>query len=142
MNALQIDLVQGTFSRALRIGPHLAATFYNELFAIDPSLRRLFNGDMIAQNQKLLDALSYVVEGLRDFSGILPAVQALAVRHLEYGVEARHYATVGTALLRTLRHELGAEFTSEARAAWAAAYKLLSDAMIVAAYGNDQRLAL
>jgi hemoglobin-like flavoprotein len=44
-------------------------------------------------------------------------------------VEAHHYGLVGTALLRTLRHELGSEFTNETRAAWVAAYAFLADEM-------------
>jgi nitric oxide dioxygenase len=77
-----------------------------------------------------------VVDGLANTSTLLPAVQALAINHLNYGVEARHYALVGTALMRTLRHELGADFTLEAREAWSAAFQLLSQAMCEAAYGE------
>jgi hemoglobin-like flavoprotein len=57
-------------------------------------------------------------------------------------VEARHYAQVGTALMRTLKHELGAEFTPEARAAWNAAYMLLAETMIEAAYAPRHSRAL
>lgn len=134
MDQQQIDLVQRSFARASRIGPHVAATFYAELFAIEPALRSLFKGDMIAQGRKLIDMLDYVVTGLGDPEAILPAVRDLAVRHVAYGVEARHYGVVGTAIMRTLRHELGAEFTAETRAAWTAAYQLISDVMREAAY--------
>jgi hemoglobin-like flavoprotein len=58
----------------------------------------------------------------------------LAIRHVAYGVEERHYTLVGTALLRTLQHELGRDFTPEARAAWLAAYGALSNVMREAAY--------
>jgi hemoglobin-like flavoprotein len=135
MDQRQIMLVQQSFARAARIGPHVAATFYGELFAIDPSLRALFKTDMIAQGRKLMEMLAYVVDGLNDAEAMLPQVRELAVRHVAYGVEPHHYATVGTALLRTLRHELGADFTAETRAAWTAAYQLLSDVMREAAYG-------
>lgn len=135
MDQRQIQLVQSSFARAARIGPHVAATFYGELFAIDPSLRTLFKTDMIVQGRKLMEMLNYVVTGLGDADAMLPQVRELALRHVAYGVEAHHYAMAGTALLRTLRHELGSEFTMEARAAWAAAYQLISDAMREAAYG-------
>lgn len=138
----QITLVQQTFERAARMGPHVAQTFYSELFAIDPSLRAMFKRDMIAQGQKLMSTLKLVVESLNAPEHILPAAQHLAVKHLDYGVEARHYTMVGTALTRTLRHELGADFTPEARAAWAAAYQWLADAMRNAAYGADTSIAV
>ena len=63
MDQRQIELVQRSFARASRIGPHVAATFYSELFAIDPSLRALFKTDMIVQGQKLMNMLDQVVTG-------------------------------------------------------------------------------
>lgn len=135
MDRAQIKLVQQCFARASRLGPHVAATFYAELFAIDPSLKALFKGDIIAQGRKIMDMLAQLVDGLSEPETIAPIVRELALRHVAYGVEARHYPIVGTALLRTLRHELGADFTPEARAAWSAVYDRLSAAMCEAAYG-------
>ena len=134
MNERHIQLVQQSFARASRVGPHVAATFYAELMTIDPSVRVLFKGDMIAQGEKLMKMLHTIVDGLRSPESILPAACNLAVKHLDYGVEARHYALVGTALIRTLKHELGVDFTQETREAWTAAYQFLADAMIAAAY--------
>jgi nitric oxide dioxygenase len=134
MNERHVQLVQQSFARASRIGPHVAATFYAELLTIDPSVRSMFKGDMIVQGEKLMNMLNTVVDALRAPETILPAARALAVKHLDYGVEARHYALVGTALIRTLKHELGADFTQEAREAWVAAYQFLADTMIEAAY--------
>ena len=131
MERRQVQLVQQSFARAAKISPHA------ELFAIEPSLRALLKGDMIAQGRKLMDMLEQLVAGLDDPEAILPEAQALALRHVAYGVEAHHYAQVGAALMRTLRHELGADFTPETRTAWSAAYKLLADAMCEAAYGKD-----
>lgn len=135
MDERQIALVQQSYAQAVRIGPHVAATFYAELFAIDPSLRAMFPRDMIVQGQKLMTMLAQLVEGLSDAEAIKPALQELAVRHVGYGVRPKHYATMGTALLRTLRHELGASFTTEVQVAWVDAYQLLSARMIDAAEG-------
>lgn len=134
MNQAQIELVQRSFEHASRIAPHLASTFYAELFAIEPVLKALFKGDMIVQGQKLMAMLSQVVNHLSEPDAFLPAIRELAVRHLSYGVESHHYAMVGTALMRTLQHELGREFTQEARAAWNAAYRHLASVMREAAY--------
>lgn len=136
MNQAQIELVQRTFAQAARIAPHLASTFYAELFAIEPSLRKMFKGDMIVQGQKLMTMLGQIVDHLAEPDTLLPTVRELALRHVAYGVEAHHYAMVGTALLRTLQHELGRDFTPEARAAWGAAYRYLAGAMREAAYGS------
>lgn len=136
MDERYIGLVKQSFARAERFAPHLAATFYAELFALDPSLRGLFKNDMIAQGQKLMTMLRQVIANLNQPDTILPMLRDLAMRHVEYGVESRHYALVGTALLRALRHELGADFTADTRAAWAAAYHMMADAMREAAYGQ------
>lgn len=140
MTPSQVELVQTSFARASKIGPHVAATFYAELFAIDPTLRKLFKSDVIVQGQKLMTMLTQIVDGLSTPETMLPVARDLAVRHVAYGVESHHYATVRTALLRTLRHELGAEFTSETRVAWIAAYEVLSDVMREAAYGRSAEL--
>ncbi|MEZ5970661.1 MAG: globin domain-containing protein [Hyphomonadaceae bacterium] len=134
MEQHQVDLVQRSFARAAKVAPHVAATFYRELFALDPSLRAIFKGDMLAQGEKLMTMLAQIVDGLHEPDTFLLAVRELAVRHVSYGVEAHHYDLVGVALLRTLRHELGAEFTSETRAAWVEAYNVLASVMCEAAY--------
>lgn len=136
MNQAQVALVQQGFDRAARLGAHVAATFYAELFAIDPTLKTLFKGDMIVQSEKLMQTLRALVAGLASPEAILPLIRRLAVKHLDYGVKAQDYATVGTALMRTLRHELASEFTPEAREAWTAAYQFLADTMIAAAYAE------
>jgi hemoglobin-like flavoprotein len=136
MDERHIQLVQQSFARAERFAPHLAATFYAELFALEPSLRAMFKNDMIAQGQKLMTMLRQVIANLDQPETILPTLRELAVRHVEYGVENRHYALVGAALLRALRHELGVDFTADTRAAWAAAYQMMVAAMREAAYGQ------
>ncbi len=137
MDRQQIELVQQSFARAARLGPHVAATFYSELFAIEPALRPLFKGDMVVQGEKLMTMLGHIVSGL-ETPETLAAARDLAVRHVDYGVEPHHYVMVGTALMRTLRHELGAHLTPETRAAWAAAYQMVSDVMREAAYGSPR----
>ena len=71
----QIDLVQRSFARAAKVAPHVAATFYSELFAIEPSLRALFKGDMVVQGEKLMNMLAQVVDNLHQPETILPAVR-------------------------------------------------------------------
>ena len=54
----------------------------------------------------------------------------LGRRHASYGVEPRHFVTVEDALLFALEHALIDVFTAEVKAAWQAAYALLSSAML------------
>lgn len=135
MDQRQIALVQQTFEKAAGLGEKVAEIFYDELFAIDPSLRAMFKGDLREQGRKLLTTLAFVVRGLHTPDKIVPAAQKLAVKHLDYGVTARHYTLVGNALLRTLKKGLGDDFTPDVRDAWVAAYQVLADVMREAAYG-------
>jgi hemoglobin-like flavoprotein len=140
VNRREIKIVQETFGKAATLGEKVPEIFYQELFAIDPTLRKMFRGDMKSQGKKLLTALMMVVNNLEHTDVIVPAAEKLAVKHLDYGVTERHYTFVGNALLRTLKKGLGDDFTPEVRNAWISAYQLLADVMRAAAYPK-QRLA-
>jgi len=134
MSPDQVRLVQDSFAQVAPIAAKAADLFYGRLFETAPETKPLFAGaDMGAQGTKLMAAIAFVVSNLSAPEAILPNVQALARRHVGYGVQAAHYASVGAALLWTLEQGLGPAFTPEVRDAWAAAYALLSGVMIEAA---------
>ena len=129
MNSQQIETVQRTFALAAPMADEIAERFYQRLFVLDPSLRRLFHGDMQQQGGKLMTVLAFAVTGLSKPETILEPVRRLGERHVHYGVQASHYATVGEALLWTLGQVFGPAFTPEVENAWAAAYGLLAGVM-------------
>lgn len=138
MQSGQVKLVQESFEVAAGLGEQVAEIFYEELFAADPSLRPMFKGDLREQRKKLLAALALVVRSLHAPEKIMDAVQALAIKHVEYGVKPEHYTLVGYALLRTLKRGLGDGFTPELCDAWVSAYGTLAHVMKTAAYGTDR----
>lgn len=129
MTPKQIALVQASWKRLQPVAPQAAELFYTRLFTLDPSLRRLFRGDMDAQGRKLMAMIGVAVGSLERLDSIIPGLQLLGRRHAGYGVQERHYETVGEALLWTLDQGLGEAFTAEVREAWATAYGLLAGAM-------------
>lgn len=133
MSPQQITLVQQSFTQVVPIAETAAALFYERLFALDPSVKALFKGDMKQQGRMLMQAIGLAVKGLQQPESILPTIQALGKRHKHYGVQTEHYATVGAALLWTLEQGLGEAFTPEVKDAWTAAYMLLASAMQEAA---------
>jgi len=133
MQSQQVKLVQTSFDKVLPIADVAADIFYSRLFELDPSLRRLFSGDMKLQGKKLMDSLRMVVGNLDKLDRVIPGVRALGERHVAYGVEEHHYDTVGEALLWTLERGLGDAFTDDVRDAWATAYTLLAMTMKSAA---------
>jgi hemoglobin-like flavoprotein len=140
MTPQQITLVQATFADVKPIATTAAELFYNRLFTLDPSLRPLFKGDMGQQGQMLMSMIGAAVSGLKDLERLAPVVRQLGARHVRYGVQAQHYATVGSALLWTLDQGLGEKFTPAVREAWTQAYTLLSDVMLLGAMEEEAAL--
>jgi len=128
----QIALVRESFAKVVPIREQAAGLFYDRLFAIDPSTRPLFRGDMKSQGAKLMAAIGAVVKSLDRIETMLDDLRALARSHNRYGVREEHYASVGAALLWTLEQGVGLDFTPDVREAWATAYGLLSSAIIAA----------
>ncbi|WP_020649738.1 globin family protein [Solimonas variicoloris] len=129
MTPTQITLVQTSWAQVVPIRTQAAALFYGRLFQLDPSLRALFRAPIAEQGERLMNMIDIAVRGLGRLDSLLPAVQALGARHLDYGVQTAHYDTVGEALLWTLEQGLGPAFDADTRAAWTAVYGALAAAM-------------
>lgn len=125
----QVILVKESWSKVVPIADQAAGLFYGKLFELDPSLKPMFKGDMKEQGEKLMKMITVAVEGLDKLDEIVPAVQELGVKHLEYGVKNSQYDTVGAALLWTLGQGLGESFTPEVKYAWTDVYGLLASTM-------------
>ncbi len=133
MTPRQITLVQESWKKVKPIAPQAAEIFYNTLFELDPSLKPMFKNNMTDQGNKLMTMLDAAVKLLNEPDKLIPAVQKLGVRHVDYQVKESHYATVGEALIKTLETGLADEFTASLKKAWIAVYKTLSTTMIEAA---------
>lgn len=130
MQTIDIALVQRTWEQVVPIADTAAQLFYDRLFELDPSLRAMFaHSDMTEQRKKLMQMITVAVRGLGRLDELLPAVQALGRRHVNYGVTDAHYGTVGAALLWTLERGLGDGYTAEVHTAWAATYDTLATVM-------------
>lgn len=135
MNEHEIALIKGSWAKVVPIREQAAELFYGKLFELDPSVKPLFKGDMKEQGRKLMMLLHTVVTSLEKLDTLVPAVQDLGKKHIQYQVKAEHYDTVGAALLWTLGAGLGDAFTDEVKAAWTKAYVTLATVMKQAAYG-------
>ena len=129
MTPHQIQLVQTSWEKCVPIADQAAALFYGKLFELDPAVKPLFTSDIKEQGKKLITIITVAVRGLRDLEKLVPAVRDLGKRHIAYGVQNQHYATVGSALLWTLGQVLGEEFTPEVKEAWATVYGVLAATM-------------
>jgi hemoglobin-like flavoprotein len=124
------ELLKTTWAKVIPISDIAAGLFYERLFTLDPSLQRLFkNADMKEQRRKLVQALSAVINSVDDLPSLIPTLEILGRNHIRYGVEDRHYETVGAALLWTLEQGLKEAWTPAAKSAWVVAYSTVSGVM-------------
>lgn len=137
MTPAQTELVKATWHQVLPIRAAAADLFYGRLFELAPDTRPLFKRDIHAQGAMLMSTLDTVVRSLHDLGAVLRVAQQLARRHVGYGVQPRHYDSVGMALIWTLEQGLGTALTPTAREAWLLAYTILAEAMKSAAYPAD-----
>ncbi len=133
-----IELVQSSFNKVAPIAETAAEIFYNRLFELDPELKKIFPSDnkeaMKGQGNKLMTMLGSAVAGLNHLEKLVPILENLGKRHVEYKVKPSHYDTVGTALLDTLDIGLKDEFTPEVKQAWTEVYITMATVMKKAAY--------
>lgn len=141
MTPVQIGHVRRSFALVEPIAPQAAALFYDNLFTADPKLRQLFQGNMAQQGTRLMTMIGAAVDLLEEPDTLVPVLRKLGARHVNYGVQDQHYATVGAALLKTLKQGLGNAYTDEVHAAWVALYHVVSATMMDAARGAAVRAA-
>jgi len=125
----QIQLLRESFALLEPKASAAGLTFYRNLFALDPSLRAMFQTSIELQSRKLMEALGYTIATLENPAVLAPLLEAMGRRHVSYGTREEHYDTVVTALLQTLEESLGVAFTPEVRAAWAEALTFVADTM-------------
>src|SRR4051812_34604713 len=99
MTPHQIVIVQDSFKKVIPIAAIAADLFYERLFTIAPDTRPLFPADLREQKKKLITMLATTVANLHKIEQMLPIIQDLGRRHVNYCVTAVHYELVGKALL-------------------------------------------
>lgn len=104
--------------------------FYDALFARDPGLRDMFRDDLAGQGMKFFSTLREVTAHIADADGDTARLEELGSYHGNLGVSAEHFAPMEDALIDTLRHTLGDEFTPELESAWRKAYAKIAMVMI------------
>ncbi len=129
MTPEQVELVQSSFKKVEPIATEAGDLFYGRLFEIAPQVRPMFSDDIATQRDKLMKMLSTAVTNLHQVELIIPAVEDLGRRHVDYGVVDEHYDSVGSALLWTLEQGLKDDFTPEVKDAWTETYSTLAGVM-------------
>jgi hemoglobin-like flavoprotein len=129
MTPAQIADVRASFAAIRPIADTAAWLFYGRLFELDASLRPMFKRDMDEQGRLLMQVIGVAIASLDRIETLMPTLREMGRKHAGYGVQARHYDTVGAALLWTLERGLGEAFTPPMRESWTTVYGLLAQVM-------------
>ena len=121
------------FAAVAAHGDDVALYFYSYLFLRHPETRGMFPPAMDKQRDRLLTALGRIVSNVDRVAELVPFLQDLGRDHRKFGALAAHYPAVGDALLQTLQHFSGDEWSDRLRGDWAAAYGIVAGAMSGAA---------
>ena len=116
-------LIRKSFATIEAHGPIAALIFYRHLFEQDPELRPLFKGDIEIQGKKLTDMMGSLIGLLERGPDFEAELEAMGARHVGYGVQDSHYASVGSALLGMVAEVLGGDLTPEVKEAWTSLYE-------------------
>jgi NAD(P)H-flavin reductase/hemoglobin-like flavoprotein len=114
-------------------GDQVPLFFYSTLFLSHPYTRAMFPVSMASQRDRLVTALGRIVSRVDDLDAIRPMLVQLGRDHRKFAVVRDHYPAVCDALLATLEHFCGAQWSDELARDWKAAYAAVSRVMIEAA---------
>jgi len=87
-----------------------------------PALRKLW--------AKVIDAVGSAVAGLQDVGKLVPMLQKLGMRHLNYGMKEKYFRIAEKILIEVLKEGLAEKFTPEIEQAWVMVYSFMSATMI------------
>lgn len=97
----------------------LADNFYSILFERYQSVKSLFdNTNWEKQKSMLSSTLVLLVKHQNSLEELAPVLQALGLRHQNYGVEEQHYAAVTECLLLALGETYGKYWSHELEHQW------------------------
>ena len=129
--AIDVELLEESFDLVAPQGDELMRVFYANLFEAAPSVQPLFaQVDMDGQRAALLNMLLVLRESLRDLDDIVPDLEELGARHVDYGAKPEHYPVVGEVLIGSMAQVAGDAWKPEYTAAWQEAFPVVQDVML------------
>ncbi|CAJ1338686.1 unnamed protein product [Effrenium voratum] len=95
-----------------------------------PALRKLW--------AKFITVVGSAVAGIQDTGKLVPMLQQLGMRHVNYGLKAEYFNLAGKILIEVLAEWLGDSFTKEVENAWS----MVAGFMVATMYGGYAQAAL
>lgn len=124
-----IKLIQDSYGKISDKHQETGDFLYNHLFECCPDVTNIFKVDMKEQSRLVMKMIKTVVEGLNNVHIIMPAIQNMGSRHVDYGVTAEQYKYFKESLIFALDKVLGKDFDEKTKSAWSKLYDVLEDLM-------------
>ena len=132
-NLQKITIVHTSLAQLLPMRETAVALFHARLVALDPALPSQFE-QMLPEHSRLFwHVLEQWINGLECPQTIIPQAKQLGCIHARLPIRPYHYHAFAQALLGTLAHLQGNDFTPDVAEAWAEAFCLLTGIMKEAA---------
>jgi methyl-accepting chemotaxis protein len=129
--AIDVEKLEESFDLVAPQGDELMRVFYDNLFEAAPAVKPLFEKvDMDGQRAALLNMLLVLRESLRDLDDIVPDLEELGARHVDYGAQPEHYPVVGEVLIGSMAQVAGDAWKPEYTAAWEEAFPVVQGVML------------
>jgi len=129
--AIDVEKLEESFDLVAPHGDELVRVFYAKLFEAAPSVQPLFaDVDMERQRAALLNMLIVLRDSLQDLDDIVPDLEELGARHVDYGAKPEHYPVVGEVLIGSMAQVAGDAWKSEYTAAWEEAFPVVQGVML------------
>lgn len=128
-----VRLIRMSFERARPVFHVAPELFYERLFYLAPSLRRLFPADMHELKRRFVEILVTVVRGIGQPEMLISLLEHLGRRLGGWGVSAIHYEKAGDALFWALERVFADGFSVDVEIAWKRAYDQIALVMQEAA---------
>ncbi|UKM65939.1 2Fe-2S iron-sulfur cluster-binding protein [Flavobacteriaceae bacterium GSB9] len=125
---IQLEL-QRSLDYLLRNEEDFADKFYAKVFNKAPKIRSLFKNNMTSQGRLLTHMLAGIVYSMSRPDHLSLGLKLLGQSHSRYGVLKEHYPIVLSALLETIKEELGEFYTDQLINAWEQALTIITNEM-------------
>ena len=122
-------LVQSTIGVLMQHQKRFTQDLYRRLFALTPSAKGLFRGDMESQGQMLSHMMQFLVHAMSRPEIMTLGLRGLGRRHDSYGVASEHYPAFRQAFLESARGILGDRHTPQVEKAWADTIDMIIESM-------------
>jgi len=131
MTEAQNQIVKKSFPKVLEGTLSGTSILYNKFFELSPESKEFFkNTSMDRQSQMLIAAIGKIVKSIDNWDTMKPDLEALAGRHIGYGLSPEHFVYFGQAFMYMLQSIFESDWNAELEGAWRAVYQRVSEVMI------------